>query len=245
MRQLRFYVPFQLVDGECCTLPEGVFKHAIKVLRLSVNAEFILFCGDNREYQVRLTSIQKKSAEVKILGSQAVNRESSLKIHLIQSVSKGDRMDFVCQKATELGVYSITPVFTDRANVSLTGDRLEKKYNHWKGVTTSSCEQCGRNFLPHVYPPEQLESALKRFSALEIAKFVLSPMAPSQLLGSQKSHRELAVLVGPEGGLTENEIQAALAAGFQSTLLGPRVLRTETAAITFISLFQGLWGDLT
>jgi len=245
MRQLRFYVPFQLVDGECLTLPEDVFKHAIKVLRLSVDAEFVLFCGDNREYQVRLASIQKKSAEVKILGSQEVNRESSLKIHLIQSVSKGDRMDFVCQKATELGVYSITPVFTERANVSLAGDRLEKKYNHWKGITTSSCEQCGRNVLPHVHPPEQLQAVLKRFSELEIAKFVLSPTASSQLLDTQKKHREIAVLIGPEGGLSENEVQIAVAAGFQSTLLGPRILRTETAAVTFISLFQGLWGDLT
>ncbi len=245
MRQLRFYVPFQLVDGECFTLPEDVFKHAIKVLRLSVDAEFVLFCGDNREYRVRLASIQKKSAEVKVLGSQKVNRESSLKIHLIQGVSKGDRMDFVCQKATELGVHSITPVFTDRANVSLSGDRLEKKLSHWKGITTSSCEQCGRNSLPFVNPPEQLPSALKRFSELEIAKFVLSPTASCKLLETWKPCRELAVLIGPEGGLSEKELQAAAVAGFQSTLLGPRILRTETAAITFISLFQGLWGDLT
>jgi len=245
MRLLRFYVPFQLVAGERYFLPEDVFKHAIKVLRLPENSEIVLFCGDNNEYQCRLIDVQKRSAQVEIIAVENADRESPLKIHLIQGVSKGDRMDFVCQKATELGVESITPVFTERTNISLSGERLQKKLSHWQAIAVSSCEQCGRNSVPKIHSAENYIDAIKSFSDSKIGKLVLSPTSSTSLKSYQNKYSEVVAVIGPEGGLSKNEIEIARLAGFAPVTFGPRILRTETAAVAFLALSQGLWGDLT
>ena len=246
MRLLRFYVPFQLTEGQRYILPDNVFRHAVKVLRLAVNAELTLFTGDNKEYRAKLTSVAKKRAEIEILGSSYVSRESKLKIHLVQGISKGDRMDFVLQKATELGVSSVSPVFSERTNVLVSPERVEKKLDHWRGVVISACEQCGRNVLPYVFPPQQLSSALTHFSEQQkMVKYVLSPAAASGLSLLDNKHLESAVLIGPEGGFSNEELQLASVSGFTEVSLGPRILRTETAALSFLAIAQGICGDLT
>ena len=245
MRLLRFYFPATLSDGEHYTLPDKVFRHAVKVLRLTENDEFTLFNGDGKEYRSRLIRIDKKSAQVEILSSEQLSRESQLKIHLIQGVSKGERMDFVLQKATELGVSSIHPVFTERTNVAIPQVRIEKKLEHWRGVVTSACEQCGRNTIPEIFPPDSIIPVLKQFSEEVTSKVVLSPSATSGLLMQPKQQSGLIVLIGAEGGLSPAELRQAVELGFAEVSLGPRILRTETAALAFLAIAQGMWGDLT
>lgn len=245
MRLLRFYLPLQLTEGRRYALPDNVFRHVIRVLRLTVNQELTLFNGDNKEYRAKLVEVNKKSAEVEILSSVQLNRESPLKINLIQGISKGERMDFVLQKATELGVTSIYPVLTERTNVAISQQRTEKKLGHWQGVITSACEQCGRNVVPQLMPLQPIASALGEFSQQTEAKYVLSPSASSNLLYRNERPSELTVLIGPEGGLSNQELGCVVGVGFAEVSLGPRILRTETATLAFLAMAQGMWGDLT
>ena len=245
MRLLRFYLPFALTEGHRYALPDNVFRHAIRVLRLSENQELTLFNGDDKEYRAKLTQVGKKSAEVEILSSLSISRESSLKIHLIQGISKGERMDFVLQKATELGVTNIYPAFTERTNLAISQERLEKKHEHWRGVITSACEQCGRNTIPQLSSPQPLASLCNQLSQQAAVKYMLSPEAPSGLSLYKDNHAELVVLVGPEGGLSSEELRIAADYGFIGISLGPRILRTETAALAFLAMAQSAWGDLT
>ena len=245
MRLLRFYLPLQLTEGRRYALPDNVFRHAIRVLRLTVNQELTLFNGNNKEYQAKLVEIGKKSATVEVLSSVKLNRESPLKINLIQGISKGERMDFVLQKATELGVTNIYPVLTARTNVAISHQRTEKKLEHWQGVIVSACEQCGRNTVPQLMSPQPITTVLSVFSQQTMAKFVLSPSASYNLSWHNDSHSELTVLIGPEGGLSDQELNSAVGIGFVEVSLGPRILRTETAALAFLAMAQGVWGDLT
>ncbi|NRA24518.1 MAG: 16S rRNA (uracil(1498)-N(3))-methyltransferase [Oleispira sp.] len=215
-------------------------NHLIKVLRLKEKSELRLFNGDGCEYLAKITTANKKNAQVEIIEVLSTDPKISLPLHLGQVISKGDRMDFTVQKATELGITDITPLWSERCDVRLKGERLEKKMEHWKKVAISACEQSGRNHVPTIHPAMNY-----RDWALTVeseTKLVLHPR-DQKPLGDILAPKSVALLVGPEGGMTDEEVEACIQQGFTGLMLGPRVLRTETAALAALSLLQYLWGD--
>jgi len=256
MRQLRFYIPPSFhatpleIDQEY-DLPENTAHHIVRVLRMSEGAQVTLFNGNNREYTVELVSAAKKQVTIRVLAQAEVNRESLLTTHLIQSLSKGDKMEVTIQKAVELGVSVIVPVSSERSNVSLVGvkqeKKREKKIQHWQGVIQSACEQSGRNRLPELRPLASLRTTLEAYKPLSALKLVLSPYAESGLTSLaeiQAPPSEVVILIGPEGGFSAEEIEYAGECGFVAVRVGPRVLRTETAGPAILSIVQMLWGDI-
>jgi len=194
------------------------------------------------EYQAELVNIGKKQAEARITGRQVRNNESPLNIHLGQGISRGERMDFTLQKSVELGVNTITPLFTERCGVKLSGERLAKKRDQWQKIVISACEQSGRCAVPEVTDPVSLDDWLaQETSAL---KLNLHPRAEHSIMTLPEENQRVRLLIGPEGGLSDEEITRANDSGFIDILLGPRVLRTETAALTAISALQCRFGDL-
>lgn len=241
MRNTRIYTRQPLASNTRLKLDEDSARHIVRVLRMHKGDEIILFNGRGGEYTAELTQLDKSAVSVQIGSFRDHNSESSLEIELVQAISRGERMDITIQKAVELGVNKIQPLFTTRCNVKLTGERLCKKLVHWQKVAISACEQSGRNRVPEVCRPlgfRQWQEQLDR----SCNGLILDP-------GSGKTCKDLPVmqqvslLVGPEGGLTEQEISSAAANGFTAVRLGPRVLRTETAALAIISTVQALWGD--
>jgi len=244
MRQLRFYLSLSFDINQEYDVPESSARRMVRVLRLKEGDEITLFNGDNHEYAALIIDAGKKSVRVRVFGKSEVNRESPLYTHLIQSLSKGDKMEVTIQKAVELGVSVMTPVSSERTNVSLAGARLEKKMLHWQGVVESACEQTGRNRLPELRPLAGLKSALDVCRGVLALKLILSPQAESSLVEIKTSAQNVIILIGPEGGLSEAEIAYALDCGFVAVKAGPRVLRTETAGPAILSVAQMLWGDL-
>ena len=182
---------------------------------------------------------EKKRVTVQLTESFAGQSESTLHIHLGQGLSRGERMDWAIQKATELGVNAITPIFSERCEVRLKDERADKRLLHWRQVAISACEQCGRSTVPVIHPPLLLADWLKQVEA--DLKLVLHPVAEPMI--SHAKPGSLAFLIGPEGGLTDNEVDTAQGAGFHAARLGPRVLRTETAPVVALAVAQQLWGD--
>lgn len=240
MRISRLYSSLALPRAGTFTLDEGASHYLLKVLRSPLGYRFVMFDGSGFEFDVELTEATKKSATVTVHSVRDGLAESPLQSHLAIGISKGDRMDFVLQKATELGVSKITPLFTEHGDVKLNGDRLEKKLQHWHGVIRSACEQCGRSVLPELCAPQRLDQLLACENSQ--VKFVLYPTSDQSLQRSD-TPSSACLLIGPEGGLSQAEIDSALGAGFVSLQLGPRVLRTETAPLAALSLLQYLWGD--
>ena len=208
---------------------------------MTTGDELVVFNGQGGEFPARLESVGKKTVVARLGDQRQRETETSLALHLGIAMSRGDRMDWVIQKATELGATSITPLFTERTEVKLKGERAEKKLQHWRQVAISACEQCGRNRLPEITDLSEPGSWLAGTTA-EL-KFVLHHRAgePASETGTPAS---VALLVGPEGGLSDAEILAAEQAGYQSLALGPRVLRTETAPLAAIAILQARWGDM-
>ncbi|MCL4106065.1 UNVERIFIED_CONTAM: hypothetical protein GTU68_058371 [Idotea baltica] len=200
-----------------------------------------LFNGRGGEYAAHIQNVGKKTVQVIVGEHRAIELESPLDVHLGIALSRGERMDWIVQKATELGVRSITPLVTERVEVKLKGDRAEKKRCHWQGIAVSACEQCGRNYLPAVNVLQPLAQWLAVTEA--DCKLVLHHRA-NTLSATTQSPARLALLVGPEGGLSGTEIEAAEAAQFQSLTLGPRVMRTETAPLAALAILQARWGDM-
>ena len=198
-----------------------------------------VFDGSGHEFTGRLLEVGKKRVRVLLDESFAGQIESPLAIHLGQGLSRGERMDWAIQKATELGVNEITPIMSERCEVRLKDERAEKRLSHWRQVAISACEQCGRSRVPVIHPPVLLSEWIKTTEA--DLKLVLHPV--SEPLASHAKPGRLAFLIGPEGGLTDNEIDQAQASGFQPARLGPRVLRTETAPVVALAVAQQLWGD--
>jgi 16S rRNA (uracil1498-N3)-methyltransferase len=232
--------------GEVISLNDDAFGHVVRVLRLTNEAAITLFNGDGYEYSGELINVSKKSAAVKITAAVKKNNESPLNIHLGQGISRGDRMDFTLQKAVELGVNTITPLFTERCGVKLNKERLAKKCEQWQKIVISACEQSGRCTVPVVNTPEHLADWLQqKTSAL---KLNLHPKAQHSIMSLPISlaveNKRVRLLIGPEGGLSDDEISQASHANFTDVLLGPRVLRTETAALTAITALQCRYGDL-
>ena len=243
MRIPRIHIDSTLNPGIHLELDERAFQHTIKVLRLREGDEIILFNGQGNEYSATLLQVTKKQATAQVDELIKINTESSLSLHLALGISKGERMDLAIQKAVELGVTQITPLYTERCVVNLDSKREAKRLEHWRGVIISACEQSGRNILPVLHTPVDIR---KNFSALPDAKLklTLSPYADDSLKDIDKPVADILVLIGPEGGLSEQEVELARQHGFHAVRMGPRILRTETAAITVIANMQMLWGDL-
>ena len=238
MRLSRFFIDAPLSLGQH-VLPEAQAHYISRVLRLGEGAALQLFDGSGTEYLGEVIEAGKKAVRVELREQVAGLAESPLQVHLGQGLSRGERMDWAIQKATELGVAEITPIVSSRCEVRLKDERTDKRMNHWRQVAISACEQCGRSVLPLIHPPLALEDWLKQSSAQ--LKLVLHPVA--EVLSSHPKPQTLAFLIGPEGGLSDTEVALAQAAGFHAARLGPRVLRTETAPVVALSVAQQLWGD--
>jgi 16S rRNA (uracil1498-N3)-methyltransferase len=239
MRLSRFFIDAPLSLGQH-ELPEAQAHYIGRVLRHAVGNAVQLFDGSGQEYLGELIEVGKKSVRVELRECIAGLAESPLRIHLGQGLSRGERMDWAIQKATELGASEITPIISARCEVRLKDERADKRMMHWRQVAISACEQCGRSVLPMIHPPLELEAWLQQIEA--DLKLVLHPVAEPWV--SHTPPRSLAFLIGPEGGLSDAEVDQARGAGFESARLGPRVLRTETAPVVALSVAQQLWGDL-
>jgi len=232
----RFFIETELTVDSTIQLTESVFHHWVRVLRAQLQEQAILFNGQGGEYLATLTEINKKNAFVTLESFNPSNRSAPFKAVLGQVMSKGDRMDYAIQKATELGVSKIQLLTSERCEMRLKYDRDQKKLDHWQAVAIAACEQCGLNLVPEVLAPISLSEWLSS-SELPASKFVLAPEKEQQdvLAGIQP---ELALLIGPEGGLSENEITQANQAGFMNWCIGDRVLRTETAPVVALSILN-------
>ena len=242
MRTIRIYQPGPYDAGHTLELSPAASQHVGVVLRMQPGEQLTLFCGDNREFSATITSLHKKKVIVSVNAVHSVNRESSCAIHLAQAISKGDRMEWVIQKAVELGVTTITPLFTAHCVVRLDAERLGKKMAQWQAIAIAACEQSGRNQLPIIYQACSLDTYLHQCQAL--TKLVLHPVTEQSWRDYTLTNSDIALLIGPEGGLSDEEVSQAQAAEFQPLCLGPRILRTETAAIAAISMIQAISGDL-
>jgi 16S rRNA (uracil1498-N3)-methyltransferase len=241
MRIPRIYTGQELRGNTRIELEPGPSAHIARALRMREGDKLTLFNGEGGEYPTEIATIDKKKVVVTTGTHRALELESNLQIHLGIAVSRGDRMDWIVQKATELGVNTLTPLFTERTEVRLTGQRAAKKIHHWQQIAISACEQCGRNRIPAIQALQNIGDWLTSTEAQR--KFVLHHRADS-IGGVSDKPASIALLVGPEGGLGDNEIGAAEQAGFQSLRLGPRVLRTETAPLAAIAILQARWGDM-
>lgn len=240
MRIPRVFTDQALSSGALVDLEEGPSRHLGRVLRMQPGRELVLFNGDGGEFSALIHSLDKKTVTAEVGTYQPDDRESPLNLELAIGLSRGDRMDWVLQKATELGVSRISLLVTERTEVKLSGERLDKKLTHWRQVLISACEQCQRNRLPELNPPATLNSWLEQN---DCSLSLVLHHRDSQSLPETDAPESLALLVGPEGGLSEEEIGRARSAGCQPLTMGPRVLRTETAPVAAISLVQYLWGD--
>ncbi|WP_180156118.1 16S rRNA (uracil(1498)-N(3))-methyltransferase [Acinetobacter sp. YH12045] len=231
----RFYIEADLTVDTTVKLTETVFHHWVKVLRAQVGETATLFNGQGGEYHVELVEIAKKSAAVQVLQFNPSNRTPHFTALLGQVMSKGDRMDYAIQKAVELGVSEIQLLTSERCEMRLKYDRDQKKLDHWQGIAIAACEQCGLNIVPKVLPPLSLEKWLE--SDLPTTKLVLAPNKDEvDVLADADPH--VALLIGPEGGLSEAEISAANEKGFVNWCIGERVLRTETAPVVALSILN-------
>jgi len=243
MANLRFFTDSPLAMNADIQLSESAAAHATRALRLNVGDNAIVFNGDGYDYACTLTTVKKNTVTATVTGANAINNESPLNITLLQGISSGDRMDFTIQKAVELGVKNIQPINSQRSVVKLTQERAEKRIEHWQNVAISACEQSGRAFVPKVLPPLSLENWLSQNPYDNTLRILLNPVGAKHLAEIQKPESVIELLIGAEGGLSQAEIDLATSHNFQSIVLGPRILRTETAALTAISVMQSLWGD--
>jgi len=233
----RLYVDAELSLQVKLELPEDAAHHAARVLRLSEGELVLLFDGRGGEYEARLSMPRRGQVLAEIGGRRDVERESPLAVTLVQAVSSGEKMDFTIQKAVELGVAAIQPVLTEKSVVRLSAEREAKKLAHWRRVAIAACEQCGRNRIPEIREPV----ALERYRPGAGSKILLSPSGSGKLADVAKGPVVLAA--GPEAGFSDGEEQILLRAGFQPVPLGPRILRTETAALAALAALNALAGD--
>lgn len=245
MRLTRVHVAEPLSPGRRHTIEGDPANHIARVLRLAPGDALTVFDGRGGEYAARIEAIRNGAVIVELQERSASNRESPLALTLAQGVSRGERMDWVVQKATELGVSRIAPVLTERTVVKLDARQAERKRAHWQGIAVAACEQSGRERIPDVAAPIELHDFLHGIDA-RATRLLLSPTGTQRVKDLQAPAPEsgIIVLIGPEGGLAETEQRAALAAGFLAVRLGPRVLRTETAAVAALTLLQHQFGDL-
>lgn len=238
-----------LSEGASLELPDAKRHHLGTVLRLSIGDTVTLFNGDGHEYAARVSEATRKRFAVEIEALSTPRRESTLSLTLVQAIARGDRMDFALAKAVELGVARVRPVFTERGQIKLNGERLAKKQAHWQAVAESAAEQSGRLICPAISPAIDLGQLLanddedKHADGGSTLRLMLAPEA-ARSLSEIVSTPCVSLLIGPESGLSHTEIEQASAAGWQALALGPRILRTETAGMAAIAALQTAWGDL-
>ena len=243
MRIPRIYHPSPLAGLDSCLLSEDAINHVGRVLRMKEGEQIILFDGSNHIFHARLQAVEKKQIIAKIESSELDDRESPLAIHLGQVSSRGDRMEFTIQKSVELGVKTITPLWSERCGVKLNDERQDKKLQQWQKIAIAACEQCGRNEIPEIRPMMKLTDWCKEQD--NMLKLNLHPRAKYTI--RQLPHippEGVRLLIGSEGGLSAEEIQMTEKEGFTEVLLGKRVLRTETASLAAITALQVCFGDI-
>ncbi len=243
MRLTRVYVDAPLEAGERVLVEGAAANHIARVLRLRAGDALTLFNGTEHEFGAAIEEFRKDTVVVAIREARSENRESPLTLTLAQGISRGERMDWILQKATELGTSRIVPVFTERSVVRLDAKQAERKLQHWRGIAISACEQCGRNCVPDIALPVGIHEFLGA-ADIGATRVLLSPTAELGIDDLGGSISNVVVLIGPEGGLTDVEQESALRAGFTAVRMGPRVLRTETAAIAALTIIQQKFGDL-
>lgn len=244
MRLIRVYADAPLAAGARLELRGPAHEHLTRVLRLGAGDAVTLFNGDGSDYPSQIAELRKGGALVEVLGAARARAESPLPVMLVQGIARGERMDLIVQKATELGVAAIQPVTTERSVVKLDSGSRERRRAHWAGIAIAACEQCGRARLPAVADPLPLADWLGRPARGDVLRLQLDPEAAQALPARAAGAAAVELLVGPEGGLAESERDAALQTGYLSCRLGPRVLRSETAAIAALAVLQATAGDL-
>ena len=243
MRLTRVHVPGPLAASSRQTIEGDAANHITRVLRLRPGDPLTLFDGHGCEYAARIEEFRRDAVIVAVGDREAADRESPLALTLAQGVSRGERMDWVVQKATELGITRIVPVLTERTVVKLDSEQSERKRRHWQGIAVAACEQSARNRVPDIAAPLGLQDFLRDADAAS-TRLLLSPTGTQRVNDLKAPERRIIVLIGPEGGLAEAEQRAAIGAGFIAVRMGPRVLRTETAAVAALTLLQHHFGDL-
>jgi len=242
MRLTRIYSTEQLAVGREISLDAIASNHLLRVLRLKIGATLKVFDGNGHEYLANLVSDAKRHAVIAITETTPSITESPLALHLGQGISRGEKMDYTIQKAVELGVQKITPLFTEYCGVQLSPERIENRMAHWQAIIINACEQCGRSYLPQLAKPVNLSQwLLENNSDL---KLILEPSGDSHLNDLPRQNSAITLLVGPEGGFSEEEITLAKNHDFHAWRFGPRILRTETAAPAAIAVLQSHWGDI-
>jgi len=244
MASTRLFVKDTLGSGIELQLDRERAHYLSRVLRLRNGDMLTVFNGDNGEFDARVALLAKNSATVVVGAPVETATESALKIHLVQGISRGERMDFVVQKATELGVKRITPVFTEYGVVKLDQARAAKRSDHWQSIAISACEQSGRIRPPLIDAPVDLNAWFGAGAREADSDLILRPGATTPLSSIAAPATKVCLLIGPEGGFSDTEYEDAEIAGFTAVSLGPRILRTETAALTAIAVAQSFWGDL-
>ncbi len=243
MRLTRIYVPDALTEGEEIVLPAQAGEHLTRVLRLEPGAPLTLFNGAGGEFSATLAASVGKKVRARVLQQNLAERESPLQVTLLQGVARGERMDLIVQKATELGVARIVPVLAERSVVKLDAKQRARKREHWQAIAISACEQCGRNRLADVSEPAALDAAVASLAEDSFRCLLAADGQESLAQAAARMTRPIALLIGPEGGLAEHERQFALAHDFQAYRIGPRILRTETAGLAALAVLQALAGD--
>jgi 16S rRNA (uracil1498-N3)-methyltransferase len=242
MRLTRVYVDAELRSGAIVELPRETAQHVAKVLRARTGDQIVIFNGDGREYAGAIDSIRGSRVTAAVSEGEGVDRESPLGVTLVQCIPRGDRMDFIVQKATELGMRRLVPVLSQRSVVRLDAEQSESKATHWRAVAVNACEQCGRTKLPVIDTPVPLVNYLGSAAAAP-RRLVLDPdIEPSDM--PERIEGSVEIAIGPEGGFADEELEAFRLAGFVGVRLGPRILRTETAAIAALTWLQTRYGDM-
>lgn len=239
----RFYCPAPLPSSNSFELPPGAAHHAARVLRVRTGDTVQIFDGCGNEREGIIGEIAGKRVVVSRMTITDINRESPLRTILAQALCSSEKMDWVIQKATELGVTVIQPLDTKRSVAKLSAERTEKRLEHWRQVAIAACEQCGRNVLPEIHPPLDIMLWLQQMKNSNSTKFILRPEGTAALHSQAEPQAGVALLVGAEGGFTQAESESALHCGFTAIRMGARVLRTETAAIAGLTALQMRWGD--
>lgn len=244
MRAIRTYVDLPLAVDTELELPAPAIEHVVRVLRLAAGDVITLFNGDGRDYAATLLEVGRATARVQVTAAGANPSESPLELTLAQGLARGDKMDLVVQKATELGVARLVPLTTERSEVRLDAARAGKRHAHWRAIAASACEQCGRARLPEILPATPLAAWLAALVDDGASRLALLPAATRSLRECPPPTTGAVLVVGPEGGLGAHDVELLRAAGFNGLRLGPRILRTETAGIAAIAALQALYGDL-
>ncbi|HZX71234.1 MAG TPA: 16S rRNA (uracil(1498)-N(3))-methyltransferase [Rhodanobacter sp.] len=244
MRTIRLHADLLLTVGAELTLPAQPSEHAARVLRMTTGDPLTLFNGDGCDYQATICAIDKRAVTVRVTSLRTVQNESPLRLLLAQGIARGDKMDLIVQKATELGVIGIVPLLTERSEIRLDRPRALKRVAHWQSVATSACEQSGRARIPEVQPIQTLAGWLADLPDDGALRLALMPQAAGTIRELRFAAAGGVLVIGPEGGLGEADALALQRHGFQRVRLGPRVLRTETAGLAALSALQACHGDL-